>query len=67
MNTDKVIILVDANPHLTVKKIQEILCMSHGSVVAHLRDYVSRMDVWTPHELSNKYLQQHLECLRLAA
>jgi len=33
---DKIIILVDANPHLKVREIQEILDMSHGNVVTHL-------------------------------
>jgi len=48
-----------ANPHLTVREIQEILSMLHGSV-AHIRDagYVNRIDVWVPHELRNRNLQQ---------
>jgi len=36
MDTDKITTL-DANPHLMVREIQEILGMSHGSVVASQR------------------------------
>jgi len=41
--------------------------MSYGSVVAHLRDasYVSRMDVWMPHGLSDRNLQQRLDACDL--
>jgi len=58
---------VDPNLHLTVKEIQEIFGMSHGSVVAHFRDadYMSRMDVWMPHELSDRKLQQRLDACDL--
>jgi len=37
--------------------------MLHESVVAHLKgaDYISRMDVWVSHELSNRNLQQCLD------
>jgi len=42
--------LAGVNPHPLVREIQKILGMSHGSIVAHLRDadYVSRMNVWVP-------------------
>jgi len=55
---------MDPNPHLTVKEIQEIFSMSHGSVVAHFRDadYMSRIDVWVPHELSDRNLQRLDAC-----
>jgi len=36
MDTDKIITLVDANLHVTIREIQKILGMSHGSVVAYL-------------------------------
>lgn len=67
VDTDKIVTLMDANPHLTVEEIQEILGISHGSVVAHLRDagYVSRADVWVPHELSDRNLQQRLDACDL--
>jgi len=45
VDTDKIITLVDANPHPTVRKFQENLVMSHGSIVARLRDADSKMDV----------------------
>jgi len=66
MDTDKITTRLDANPHLTVRKIQEILGMSHGSFVAYLRDadYVSRINVWIPHELSDS-LQQRLDACDL--
>jgi len=48
---------------MTVREIYEILGMSHGSVVAHLRNvgYVSRMNVCVPRELSDRNLQQCLD------
>jgi len=60
--TDKITTLVDVNSHLTVREIQKIFDISHGSVVAHFRDadYVSRMNV--PHELSNENLQHLHAC-----
>jgi len=45
VDMNKITTLVDANSHLMVREIQEVFDMSHGSIVAHLRDagYVSKM------------------------
>lgn len=67
VDTDEIITLVNANSHLTVEEIRKIVNVSHGSVVKHLRDagYVSRADVWVPHELSDRNLQQRLDACDL--
>jgi len=66
VNTDKITILVDANPHLMIREIQvrKFLVMSHGSIVAHLRDAVMR-EWMVPHELSDRNLQQSLDACHL--
>lgn len=49
---------VDKNPSQTVREIATTLNISHTSVENHLRQlgYVSRLNVWVPHELTEANL-----------
>lgn len=63
VDTDKIIALVTANPHLKIDEMITILEVSHGSIVSHLKKlgYVSRADIWVPHQLTERNLQQRME------
>lgn len=54
IDDDKIIALVDSNPHYTTRDMAEILKIANSSVQVHLKklEYVSRLDVWIPHELN---------------
>jgi len=54
--------LIESNPHYTTQEIAEIIDVSQKSVVNHLHtlDYVSRYDIWVPHNLSDKNLMDRI-------
>ncbi|XP_026824119.1 histone-lysine N-methyltransferase SETMAR-like [Ooceraea biroi] len=53
VDNDKIKALVEANRHSTIRELAEALKISIGSVHLHLKQlgYVSKLDVWVPHEL----------------
>lgn len=67
VDTDKILSLVDSNPHLTVREIGYLLDVSHGSVQLHLEKsgYVNRADVWVPHVLSERNLMDRINICAL--
>lgn len=54
--------IVDQNPSQSVRDIAEALDISHASVENHLRKlgYVSRLDVWVPHSLTEANLAKRI-------
>ena len=50
--------IVDQNPHFTTKDIADIVNVSKGTVFANLKKigYVSKLDVWVPHQLTGAQL-----------
>jgi len=65
VDTDKITTLVDANPHLTVREIQEILGILHESCGAPQRRQLCEQNECVTHELSNKNLPQRLNACNL--
>lgn len=62
IDNDKLKALIDTNPHYTMREIADVLQISKSSVENHLHQlgYVSRLDVWVPHELSEAHLIQRI-------
>lgn len=67
VDPDKIIALVDANPHLAVAEVASMLNISVGSVHLHLTQngYVSRADVWVPHNLNERNMMDRLNTCAL--
>jgi len=63
IDTDKIKVLVDENPHSTTRNIAGELQISHPSVLRHIRKigYVSRLGAWVPHALTELvgYIDSH--------
>lgn len=55
-------VLVDTNQRYTTSEIADVLQISKSSVGNHLHqlDYISRLDVWIPHELSEAHLIERI-------
>lgn len=55
---DKIKNLIEDNQRYTTREVAEILHLSHTTVIEHLHklEYVNRLDVWVPHDLSEKNL-----------
>ena len=51
IDTDKIKVLVNENPHFTVRDIVDDSQNSHKNVLYHIRkiDQVNRLDAWVPH------------------
>ncbi|XP_071646493.1 histone-lysine N-methyltransferase SETMAR-like [Temnothorax longispinosus] len=62
IDSDKLKAMIDSNPHYTTREIADVLLISKSSVENHLHHlgYVSRLDVWVPHELSEAHLIQRI-------
>ena len=58
IDTDKIKVLLDENPCLTAPEIADDLQISHTSVLNHIHKigYVSRLDAWVPHALTEAQL-----------
>ncbi|CAK9834554.1 Histone-lysine N-methyltransferase SETMAR [Anthophora retusa] len=58
VNVDKIAEKVNENRHMTSVEIAKELNISHTSVLDHLRKagYTKKLDVWVPHELTQKNL-----------
>jgi len=58
IDQDKVRTLIDTNKRYTTREIADVLQISKTSVANHLHQlgYISRLDMWVPHELSEAYL-----------
>jgi len=58
VDDDQIKSLIESNPHYTTQEIAEIIDVSQKTVVNHLHTlgYVSRYDIWIPHNLSDKNL-----------
>lgn len=54
--------LIENNHHYTTREIAEIINVSHQTVANHLHTlgYVSRYDIWVPHNLSEKNLMDRI-------
>jgi len=54
--------LIESNPHYTTREIAEIIDVSQKTVVNHLHTlgYVSRYDIWVPHNLCDKNLMDRI-------
>jgi len=63
-DTDKITTLVDANPHLTVREIQEILGMLHRSIVAQ-RHHLCEQNGCVDAAQTERQEPAALECMRL--
>ncbi|CAK9827264.1 Histone-lysine N-methyltransferase SETMAR [Anthophora retusa] len=58
VDDDKIKALIESNKRYTTREIAEMLDIHHSSVHDHLKKlgYVSRLDVWVPHELKEVHL-----------
>jgi len=54
--------LIESNPHYTTRDIAEIIDVSQKTVVNYLYTlgYISRYDIWIPHNLSDKNLIDYI-------
>ncbi|XP_024892924.1 histone-lysine N-methyltransferase SETMAR-like [Temnothorax curvispinosus] len=54
--------MIDSNPHYTTREIADVLLISKSNVENYLHQlgYVSRLDVWVPHELKEAHLIQRI-------
>jgi len=59
---DQIKNLIESNPHYTTWEIAEIIDISQKIVVNHLYTlgYVSRYDIWVPHNLSDENLMDRI-------
>ena len=64
IDDDKIMALIETNPHYTTRDIANILSISNSTVYEHLRknNLVSCYDVWVPHDLTEKNL---IDCLSM--
>ncbi|XP_011638278.1 histone-lysine N-methyltransferase SETMAR-like [Pogonomyrmex barbatus] len=58
VDDNKIKALIESNPRYTTREIVETLNIHHSSVHDHLKKlgYVSKLDVWVPHELKEVHL-----------
>ncbi|XP_029679587.1 histone-lysine N-methyltransferase SETMAR-like [Formica exsecta] len=58
VDDDKIKALIKSNPRYTTREIAETLKISQKSVHVHLKKlgYVSKLDIWIPHELKEVHL-----------
>ena len=63
IETDKIKVLFDENPYLTTQDIAGDLEISHTSVLNHIHKigYVSRLNAWVPHALTEAQLARRTE------
>ena len=54
--------VVDQNPHFTLREISEVVGVSYITVGWHLHaeEYINQVDVWVPHDLSERKLTQRI-------
>jgi len=62
VDDDQIKSLIESNPHYTTREITEIIDVSQKIIVNHLHtlNYVSRYDIWIPHNLSDKNLMDRI-------
>ena len=62
INSDKIKALVYKNHAYTMRDVTKILNVSKSSVENHLKalGYVSKLDVWTPHQLEGVHLLKRI-------
>jgi len=62
VDDDQIKSLIKSNPHYMIREIAEIIDVSQKTVVNHLHTlgYVSRYDIWVPHNLSDKNLMDRI-------
>lgn len=58
VDDDKIKALIKSNPCYTTREIAETLKISQKSVHVYLKKlgYVSKLDIWIPHELEKKFI-----------
>ena len=58
IKNDQVKQIVDQNPQLTTRQIADIASVSKSTISRHLKEigYVSKLDVWVPHQLTGAQL-----------
>ena len=63
IESDRILALVDANPHLSLRQVADALGISFKAVHKHLtaRDYVNRASVWVPHDRTERQRLQRIE------
>lgn len=56
VETDEVISLVTSNPGLTIKQIEDVTGVSHGTVWNRLHDagFSCKRNIWLPHDLNEE-------------
>ncbi|XP_026823949.1 histone-lysine N-methyltransferase SETMAR-like [Ooceraea biroi] len=59
---DQIKTLIENNPHYTTRDIAQIVNVSQKTVVnrLHTLGYVSRYDIWAPHNLTEKHLMDRI-------
>jgi len=67
VDDDQIKSLIESNPYYTTREIAEIIEVSQKTVVNHLHTlgYVSRYDIWVPHNLSDKNLMDRISICNL--
>ncbi|XP_011631768.1 histone-lysine N-methyltransferase SETMAR-like, partial [Pogonomyrmex barbatus] len=62
VDDDKIKALIESNPRYTIQEIAETLNIHHSSVHDHLKKlgYISKLDIWIPHELKEVYLMARI-------
>jgi len=58
IDDDQIESLFKSNPYYMTREIAKMIDVSQKTVVNHLHTfgYISRYDIWVPHNLSDKYL-----------
>lgn len=59
---DQIKALVENNPHYTTRELAEMLNIPKTTIHEHLLklDYVNRLDIWVPHDLTEKNLMARI-------
>jgi len=62
IKNDQVKQIVDQNPQLTTRQIADIASVSKSTISRHLKEigYVSKLDVWVPHQLTETQLNHRI-------
>ena len=63
VETDEVISLVTSNPGLTIKEIEDVTGVSHGTVWNRLHDagFSCKRNIWLPHDLTDRQLEGRVD------
>ena len=62
IENDQVKQIVDQNPQFTTRQIADIVNVSKATIARRLKEigYVSKLDVWVPHQLTETQLNQRI-------